>query len=271
MTGPPASVIGLDFSGAERPGQAIWLALGRPQGAALTIDSVMPAADLPGAGQVRETVYRALRTRLLAAPTPAVVGCDFPFSLPAPLLEGRDWPRFAAGFASRYADAAAFRAACRRAHPQGELRRRTDHQAKTPFCPYNLRLYRQTFHGIRDILAPLAALPEVAVAGVLARPEARLVLAECCPASTLKAEGLYRPAYKGTDAPAIARRRALATALSDLGVRLDATVRDIVIDQAGGDALDSVLAALGAWRASQTPGFPVPADALEALEARVFY
>lgn len=265
----PGSIIGLDFSGARRPGRALWLAAARPAGGMLAVDSVQPAAALPGAGTERSTVYAAVRRHLLAA-APAVVGCDFPFSLPERLLGGLDWPAFAAGFAARFADAEAFREVCRRAHRAGELRRRTDRAAKTPFAAYNLRLYRQTFHGIRDLLAPLAGQASVAVAGVAARPGATLILAECCPASTLKAAGLYRP-YKGAGAAAAAGRHAIAAALPDLGVRTSPETACLLTAQPGGDALDSVLAALGAWRAWQTPGFPAPADALEAREARVFY
>ena len=269
MTGPPETVVGLDFSGARAPGRTLWLATARPAGAGVLVEDVRAAGDLAGAGTERATVYPAVRRWLLAQGS-AVIGCDFPFSLPAPLLDGRDWPAFVAGFADRYGDAEAFRAACRAAHPAGELKRRTDLAARTPFAAYNLRLYRQTFHGIRDLLAPLAALPAVAVAGVLPRTGARLILVECCPASTLKAEGLYKPAYKGRDPAATDRRRRIAAALPDLGMRLAPAVRDTAIDQPGADALDSVLAALGAWRARRTPGFPAPADAVEAREARVF-
>ena len=94
------------------------------------------------------------------------------------------------------------------------------------------------------------------------------ILAEICPASLLKREGLYAP-YKGRGpdprqgrariVDALIARRALAPPPD--------TLRETILANPGGDALDAVLAAIGAARADE----PEARDALDRIEARIFY
>jgi len=97
-------------------------------------------------------------------------------------------------------------------------------------------------------------------------------LLEVCPASTLKQEGLYR-SYKGkTDAHRMARARILES-LERTGYLVIAAqaIRSLILEDPGGDALDSVIAALASCRALSTPTLlTAEANEVYALEGRVY-
>lgn len=67
----------------------------------------------------------------------------------------KPWEDFVRSFAERCSDPQHFKEACRAADGGRELKRVTDKESHTPFSPYNLWLYRQTYFGIRDLLRPL--------------------------------------------------------------------------------------------------------------------
>lgn len=258
--------IGVDFSAAADAGRGIWIAAGTPRGTVLRIDLLVAARDLPGGGIARDAALAGLRA-FLAAQRDALVGLDFPFGLPAPLVDAPDWRGFLADFTRRHPDAEAFRASCRARTGGRELRRRTDREARTPFCAYNLRLYRQTWWGIAAIVAPLVA------AGAGAPPMLPAVpgtpnLAEICPASTLKALGLY-PSYKGRATALADARAAILARIGTEGLEVPADIGATAVADPGGDALDALIAAFAAWRAALRPELFEARDALDLIEARV--
>jgi len=243
-------IIGVDFSGARDAGRKVWLAIGTVAGARLHGERWLPASERPGGAVARDGAYAALRQALLEH-APCAVGLDFPDGLPEPLIEPVPWRRFLVGFPVRYPDERAFRAACLAAAGGRELKRLTDRAARTPFCPYNLRMYRQTYYGVRDVLRP-RVLSGAAVGLPMqpARADRPVWLLEACPAALLKARGLYRP-YKGRGPAQRAMRRQLVAHLTDAaGVVVTARglARRLIADT-DGDAIDAVLAAVAAWRA----------------------
>jgi hypothetical protein len=139
------------------------------------------------------------------------------------------------------------------------IRRLTDVEQKAPFDPYHYRIIYQTFHGMRDVLGRLRRDRETAILPFQYRrlPAAARVLVEACPASTLKALGLPHQNYKQPDGRRLsARRRRVRTlllgALSRL-VRITPAHRRTMLRDPGGDALDALIAAVGAlrsWRAT---------------------
>ncbi len=261
--------LGVDFSGARDAGNTIWVAEGAEADGRLIVHGLCRARDLPGGGADRSRALSALRSHL-AVQDNALVGLDFPFSLPQQLIDAPDWPTFARTFTSRYSDAQAFRADCRGRTDGRELKRRTDRRTKTPFSAYNLRLYRQTYWGVAAVLAPLAEDRRMAIAPVLERPDASCTLAECCPASSLKRLDCYRP-YKGRGDGLRASRAAILGRLQDEGVSCDGALEDMAISDIGGDALDAVVAAATMWRVAGRTGADLNRrDDIDALEARVF-
>lgn len=265
-------VIGIDFSGAEKAGDAIWIAEAYIDGERVRIERCGPAADLAGSGSERARCLPALVT-FIAGQQSAIVGCDFPFSLPERLMDGVGWRAFALGLETRFPGADEFLRDCRRRANGREIRRACDHESRVPFAAYNLRIYRQTYHGIRDVLAPLLRMSGAVVLPMeTPRPDRPWVI-ETCPASTLKHAGLY-PSYKGRTETARDARRHIVDGLVRRGLLapLSRALRRLAIDNQGGDALDSMVAAAATGRVHRAGEFR---DAIrsgcELIEGRVYF
>lgn len=264
-------VVGVDFSGARDAGNRIWIAEGEIENGAVRIETCFPARDLPGSAAARRAALAAL-VEFLAAQDGAVIGLDFPFGLPVPLIAEATWEAFVAAFPARYGSAEGFRAACNEAAGGRELKRRTDVEARTPFAVYNLRLFRQTYAGIAEVLRPLVATDAARVLPMQHPVDGKPVIAEICPASLLKSRGLY-PSYKGRRDAHRRARRSIVRGLAARGLLapLTARIARTVVADHGGDALDSVVAALGAAVAAGRRGGAPPVDRLDAIEGRVIY
>ena len=272
---PFQRVTGIDFSANRQDaGSQIWIAEAtRWDGDGLSIASLRRARDLPGGGRDAATAVAALRDHV-AGRGPALIGVDAPFGMPMALLDdATDWVDWLDAFRSRHATAEDFRDWCRLRSDGKELRRLTDREARTPFCAYNLRLFRQTHLALTGLLAPLVARGSARVAPMQA-PEAGLpLLAEICPASTLRRLGLYRSPYKGRGAAEADRRRHLLAALAAMGVQVPENLGHVVVNDRGGDALDSVLVAFAAWRTLVESPSTVwqPRGDADRLEGRVYF
>lgn len=245
---PVRTIHGIDFSGAPDAGSKIWIASGHADGGTLVITACRRAATLPGSGRRRELALEALRA-FLAGAGDAAIGLDFPFGVPRAVAGDVAWSDFVAGFRTRFPTADAFREAAVHAAGGKELRRVTDREAQTPFSPYNLRLYKQTYHGIRDVLGPLVRDGHIAVPPMQPAVAGRPLVLEICPAATLKELGLYVP-YKGREAQHRRGRERILRTLEERGLATVAgdEVRTAVLEDAGADALDGVLAAVAVWR-----------------------
>jgi hypothetical protein len=256
----PERVYGVDFSGAANAGRKIWIAGGSIVGETFKFEVGRRIADAPSYAPERERALAALR-RFVTREAPCVVGLDFPFGLPLALVGETRWEDFALNFGDRFADAAAFRRTCQEATGGKELKRTTDLVAGTPFSPYNLRLYRQTYYGIRDVLAPLVRSGRASVLPMQPAVPERAWLVEVCPASTLKRLGLGRP-YKDRKGQRFraAREDLLAEIARLHGIEVPNWLRVMVRGDNDGDALDSVIAAVTTYRALRTTiGNDVPA------------
>jgi hypothetical protein len=108
---------------------------------------------------------------------------------------------------------------------------------------------------MRDVLGPLLRTKRTAILPFQYRrlASAERVVVEACPASSLKRLGLPHQNYKQpAGGPLTAKRRRTRRAILDglAGlVDLDDRQRRVLMRNAGGDALDAVIAAVGALRA----------------------
>ena len=265
-------ILGIDFSGAASAGKSIWISEAHLDGRRVHIEGCRSAAELPGSGPSRTQCLPVL-VEHVGAQRCAVVGCDFPFSLPAIMIDAADWRTFALGFGERFERADDFLGDCRRRAFGRELKRACDSESRVPFSAYNLRIYRQTFHGIRDFLAPLLRGSRAVVLPMEQPDGPRPWIVETCPASTLKHADLY-PSYKG---PGAAARDARATIINGLVGRrliapLSSAIRRLALDNTGGDALDSIIAAAATGRAYLTGQFsPRGCAGQERIEGRVYF
>jgi ribosomal protein S18 acetylase RimI-like enzyme len=258
-------IFGLDFSGAHDAGRFIWLAEGEATPGGLVVRACRPACELPGGRVDRASALAALRAFVADTPE-AIIGCDFPFSLPRSLIAATDWRTFIAEF--DHADAAAFRRSCCALSPGLEPKRDTDRDAKTPWCAFNIRLYHQSYHGMAGLLRPLVGNDLAAVLPMQPALPGRAWLIETCPASVLKHLG-WKASYKGK--PYRDERRRILRLLRDrmLLCPLAERLEERVVDDPGGDAIDSILAALAT--ASALEDILAGTGMGDAIEGRVYF
>jgi hypothetical protein len=265
LSDPKRRIFGLDFSGAVDAGQRAWLAEGRRSPDGLEILSCHPIAALPGGAIDRATALAALRAFIAGMPD-AIIGCDFPFSLPHAHIESASWPDFIDGF--RHADALAFYEHCRRSSGGKEPKRATDVESKTPWCAFNIRLYRQSYHGMAELLRPLVVEGKALVLP-MQMPAAGLPwLIETCPASALRHFG-WRGSYKGASLGHERRRILRDLTEAHLLRPLSRSMQKLVVEDAGGDAIDSIIAAMATSQALAE--IACGRGDGDALEGRVYY
>ncbi|MFN2564815.1 MAG: DUF429 domain-containing protein [Gemmatimonadaceae bacterium] len=258
-----ARVYGVDFSGARAAGRTTWIACARirqRRAPRLRLEWLESLECLSGTAD-RDAALRHL-VALVRESSAALWAIDAPFGLPVEILDaGTTW-REVLKFVERWeADGydLGLWALERAKAAQGvmHIRRETDHAAKAPFDPYHYRIIYQTFHAMRDVAAPLSRVGETAVLPFQYRrlPRAERVVVETCPSSTLKRLGLPHQNYKQPAGGALTplRRRTRAAILRGLAphVEIDLRHRRRIARDPGGDALDAVIAAVGAasaWR-----------------------
>lgn len=261
------AVFGVDFTSAPRPRKSITVAHGRLAGGGLALASIEPLADWPAF------------ERLLTTPGPWIAGLDFPFGLPREAVIDLGWPQewralvdhcAALGRTGLRAAFDAYRAA----RPPG---RKYPHRATD--------LPAGSHSPIKLVNPPVALMfvegtPRLARAGVtipgLAAGDPQRVAIEAYPG--LAARAITRASYKADEArkqtPARRGERAAIVARltgdgGPFGFALHCTrsLRRSLVDDASGDRLDAVLAAMqAAWclrRRTRNWGLPPSIDPLE--------
>jgi hypothetical protein len=260
------TIYGVDFSGAKLAGRNIWVARlerrpGVPKGRLYALAELECVERTCGTAE-RAAAIAHLVDRI-ASSDGALWAMDFPFGLPVEVLEpGARWPQQIRFLRQWGGDAYGVGLECLdRARKLGgplHIRRLTDHEARTPFDCYHYRIIYQYFYGVRDVLGPLVSTRGTAILpfqyGRL--PTARRVVVEACPGSTLKRLGLPHQNYKqpagGPLTPT--RRRTRRAILDHLSrhVSVSPGQHRVMMRNGGGDALDAVIAAVGAHAAWTT-------------------
>ncbi len=236
---------GVDFSGSRSARRKIWAATLEPGSAAST------ANDVDHAGLVRRIAGSADDGRRHAW----VI--DAPFTLAAAQLDAhgvdRTW-RATLGWLRSFDSPRDWRRACRKVSRK-EPRRGCDLCAKTPLAPSNLRLFKQTWHCIVSVLGPLSEVAGVALMPMdaAARPDAPVAVAEACPSSTLRHLGWPHAGYKGpSDKNVAAREEILRRLERDEGIAVEPGAARRALEDAEGDALDSLILLSAARRFAST-------------------
>jgi hypothetical protein len=244
-------IYGIDFSGAQDAAKRIWITSGSTAGKALRIDDCKSARELLALEEHKNLSFAALGDYIKGKPG-AIFGIDFPFGLPKELVIQKNWREFVAAFAGLYESPELFRAASLKASAHRELKRQTDRLTHTPFSPYNIRIYKQTYFGISKLLAPLVS-QNLACVLPMQNPRANKPwLIEICPAATLKKMHLYI-SYKGRgEKHRKSRRLILEKMVETRAIRLKKSkITAIIVEDSGGDALDSFIAAMATFSASR--------------------
>jgi hypothetical protein len=262
---------GVDFSGARDAEKRIWIAKGREGTDALAsatdVTALAPLTAFKADAKGAAAAARALAD-LVMTEKPATVGIDAPLGVPARAAP-QGWARFVTSLPECFTDAEAFRAHVLGACEGREVRRACDVAAKTPFAVANLRLYRQSYHAMADFAAPLLRAGAAVFPPMQAIRDDKPLVLETCPASALKAWGRYR-AYKGAAMARRAQRETFLEHLAGRGLAMSDALREIALEDAGGDALDALIALEITARTRRAIPTLSPNDP-RWVEAEVFY
>ena len=246
-------VFGIDFTSAPAKAKPITCAQAQLRGGTLTVHRLEQWEDFDE--------FEAL----LAASHSAICGIDFPFGQPRRLIEALEWPPHWQDYVGMVAhqSKATFVAALEaysREQPSGEKHhfRATDRaaQACSPMMIYGVPVAKMFYEGATRLAAsPISVLP--------CRPtDTPQVAAEVYPGQIAR-QVLGRQPYKNDTAATrtqrTAHRRHLLNAcqrgsITKLRVRLAAPLATQIVDDAKGDGLDAVLAALQIASAYRTHG-----------------
>jgi hypothetical protein len=241
-------VHGVDFSGAQDAGRRIWIATCTIKGKLLEVEQIRPGESLPHSGRQRERCLEGLRD-FISKEKESIIGLDFPFGLPAKMIKQPSWEDFILSFPKIFVSPQEFKLCCLREANGLELKRATDWEQKTPFSPYNLRLYRQTYYGVRDLICPLVRDRLAYFLPMQTPSHDKGWIIEICPAATLKKEKLYSP-YKGKSKMHYYNRLLILKRLKIAGLQISQSdLRSKILRDSRGDALDSLIAAFAAFRA----------------------
>ncbi|MUV90784.1 DUF429 domain-containing protein [Halapricum sp. CBA1109] len=259
-------ILGVDFSGARDAGQKIWLTVGVERGGELHVKSSVPAGQQFGADS-REECLAGLRSAIGKAD---VVGLDFPFGLPAVVCEHEEWRSVCRWIAEDVTDPDELQEVCvdrAKAATDGEsayLRRATD-EPHGALSPYHWFTAAQTFYGVGNVLWPLLREGTIRIEPM--GDGSGTPVCEIYPAGTLQDVGLPADRYKDDTDEARQRRETIVEGLRLTPLSLHG-IEDHLIADVGGDAIDSLLAALAAWRASRE-GFE-PSEPWDPLEGHIY-
>ncbi len=249
-----SQIYGVDFSGAKDAYKKIWICESVVTKEGIKIEDCQNLKSLDGGRKVdRDQCFEKLND-LIAEKKDAVFGLDFPFGLPKIVVNEANWITFIKKFSEHYNDPDDFHQKCKekaiKETGKKELRRATDVETGSPFCAYNLRLFKQTYYGINNVLHPLVKDELANILPMEDRENSKPWVLEICPASTLKDLNLYFTGYKGKDNKSKKLRETILTRLKEDGLvtEIDPKVWKSSVEDKGGDALDSVIAAVATWR-----------------------
>lgn len=239
---------GVDFSGAEAGGAA--------KIRAVTRDLASPSAPVASMGRMDR---RGLVRAVLASAADGrdhLWRIDAPMGLPLAVLAevgvAADW-RASAEWMHSLGSPRLWRSAMRDT-TRREPRRTCDAALSTPMSPLNLRVFKQTWTFMCEVLLPLADAG-IAVAPSIEGRAGAPVVCEGCPASVLHAKGMPRRGYKGGGDPPRRVRAEIVQSLRKEGMSVPDSLADEAVRDEEGDLLDAMLLA--------TPPFQsvVPAEA----------
>lgn len=264
-----STVYGVDFSGAKDACHRIWITRGTVTGGILSVDRCLCLADWIGLERAdRDRCLGALRD-IIAGDQKAVFGLDLSFAIPGPLMGEKDWEGFVLDFPHRYGGPEHFRSACRRATRNREIKRHTECENRAPFSVYNLRIFKQTYFGIRDVIHPLVRDQLACFLPMQPAQDDKPWVIEICPACRLKREGIYVP-YKGSTEKELEARIQILEYFVGKGLLISSKVRDLVVGDIKGDALDSIIAAFATFRVLNEEGFAKDIPDIHMKEGHIF-
>ena len=260
QTWNPAAIYGIDFSGALNAGRKIWISLAGIKEGTLEIRDCFRGLSLPNSGRRLQDCLSALVT-FIASHKNSIFGLDFPFGIPRAIAENfgcETWTGFIFSFPGKFSSPQEFQRYCKQVLGKREAKRTTDRESNTPFSPYNLWLFKQTYFGITGVLYPLLKSASACVIPMQGISDDKPLILEICPRSSLVKEKIPSKKYKGKSKEHWENRRDILNRLTERQVIVPDHLRRLILEDTEGDALDSVIAAYGVGKALLNPTFPFP-------------
>lgn len=257
---------GVDFSGADGGGAAKIRIAERELSARSAVHirgridrNGLRKAILETASDGRDHLWR------IDAPFGLPVEC-FAESRPEGMADGPLTWRAIAEWMAGFENAREWRGAMREMSRR-EPKRLCDREFRTPLAPMNLRVFKQTFTVITEVLLPLAdegiAIEPVSLPAAGA---ARVRVCEGCPASVLHRRGWPTRGYKGGGEPPRILREEIIRLLRKDGLEIPSQSAVEAIHDEEGDLLDALILVTAPL------DVPIPAElaATAAVEAWVY-
>ncbi|NTX03833.1 DUF429 domain-containing protein [Myxococcus sp. CA040A] len=241
--------VGVDWSGAAQAHRKVWAATLSFEGGQGRLQCLQRPFTSKGANTVSEGLGP-----WLSAQDADVVGLDFCFSLEASQLASLGLPTMGPQELGRAISATFDSAESFRAAVGPEKKRVTEVDCSAPFAPTNLRMYKQTYWGLRALGSCRGAFPPW---GTSPGP----ALVEVLPAEVVRWLGLPKT-YKGRGFEE-RRREILRRIRESTDLRIPDSDLLTMVSDADGDALDALLAALSAasaWSSGFTGAPPTSAS-----------
>lgn len=270
---PISLIYGIDFSGSQEAYKKIWVCESIPTDEGLQVQKCWNIEEKYGNISLNSSLEKL--TEFISSSPGAVFGLDFPFGLPKIVVDETNWIAFTKRFPENYNNPYEFHQKCQdralELTGKKELKRRTDIEAKSPFSPYNCRIFKQTYYGINNVLRPLLVEGLAKILPMEDQENSKPLVLEICPASTLKAESLSLKGFKKPGKEAEGIRKIILDALIEKKCIKDISpyVRKVVLKNTSGDALDSIIAAIATYRALKN-NFRVPENELYKLEGYIY-
>jgi hypothetical protein len=239
-------VYGIDWSGAARAGDKIWVAtIDREENAVLDVGRPWKARTNPDVTYAVADWLGCLGSGWIGLDSPLGLASTDRMSLIG--TTSRDPFQWSREILQRYPTREGLIGAAIEAKLIGRHRRATDARLRSPFPPLLFQLIHQTYAAFRLISrlerSRVRILPWQ---HALARP---VTLLEACPAITLRSLGLSNRNYKLKADSRAVRERLLYAALHHQGWTIREDVRDAVLQDPEGDGLDAILCAIAASNA----------------------
>jgi hypothetical protein len=244
-------VVGIDFSGAKDAGNHIWMSTGTKSGGHLRIDHCVKAKHYFGCQSSKNKIYDEL-VNWIDSSQNITIGIDFPFSVPETVanvvFNANTWKEMANNNIWMNIPPKTFRDQCK--NVDSSQLRDTDAMNRAD-CPYSIRVYKQTYNGIKNVLRPLLQ-QNISIAPII-NTSRDVTILETYPAATLAREkDLFASQYKNGKS-ALSRREHNIRVLSQRSeLDISGISYNKVINNESGDALDSIVASLATYRATNT-------------------
>ena len=226
-------ILGVDFSGSKRPANKIALAELETKDV-LILKKVYLLSDLKPLGNPYAVLVSVIAKF-------SITGLDAPLGLPYSSIEIDSYEELLKLFSDKFETAEQLYAHGKKF--KKEPKREAETVAGVPFSAYNLRLYRQTWNAIAQVVRPLVWEHNFSIAGAMNRK--RKMLLEACPASYWKKIARLNASYKGKSTALLKEREnKLNYLINQEQLCVLKGQKEKIIQNTDGDLLDAVTCAV---------------------------